>query len=287
MHHNINYSCNIKQWIGRLAPPGNLAGPLRDANPDAAGNQLCIIHEHKDARINLPPFYSQSYKVKDLLKKIEPEVSVARGHKKVPSSGPKATTAAKTTNAAKATSVESLNARTIIPAIEKEINCPIEKVLFQFVESTHIPANTLFASFRKLNKNIDKKLLNKFVAEASGGQPGPDGILFGDIVRLYINSPGKFDKQKQAVIQELAVQVDEPVRETLQRELQDDEDGISKDAFINSFQGFDGAIDKWKLTCLFYTFDIVDGQDESVDFETVVKIVSDAKGVRYQAPKGA
>lgn len=60
------------------------------------------------------------------------------------------------------------------------------------------------------------------------------------------------------------MQVDEPVRETLQQELMAYEDGISKDEFINSFQGFDGAIDKWKLTCLFYTFDIIDGQDESV-----------------------
>ena len=36
------------------------------------------------------------------------------------------------------------------------------------------------------------------------------------------------------------------------------EDGISKDDFINSFNSFDGAIDKWKLICLFYTFDIED-----------------------------
>ena len=64
------------------------------------------------------------------------------------------------------------------------------------------------------------------------------------------------------------------------------EDGISKDDFINSFSNFDGAIDKWKLVCLFYTFDIVDGQDENVDFETLVKVISDAKGVKYEAPGG-
>ena len=42
----------------------------------------------KDSRINLPPFYSANSKVKDLLKKIENEVSVARGHKKaLPAAG--------------------------------------------------------------------------------------------------------------------------------------------------------------------------------------------------------
>ena len=60
------------------------------------------------------------------------------------------------------------------------------------------------------------------------------------------------------MIQELARQIDEPVRETLQAEVMDYEDGISKDDFINSFNSFDGAIDKWKLICLFYTFDIED-----------------------------
>ena len=125
------------------------------------------------------------------------------------------------------------------------------------------------------------------VSEAcSGGQPGPDGVLFGDLVRLIIHTPGKFDKQKDALIQELAVQIDEPVRQTLQTEVMEYEDGISKDDFINSFSGFDGAIDKWKLVCLFYTFDMVDGQDENIDFETLVQVISEAKGVKYEAPGG-
>ena len=50
----------------------------------------------------------------------------------------------------------------------------------------------------------------------------------------------------------------------------DYEDGISKDDFIASFQHFDGAIDKWSLTQLFYDFDIYDDQDETVEFETLV-----------------
>ena len=66
----------------------------------------------------------------------------------------------------------------------------------------------------------------------------------------------------------------------------DYEDGISKDDFINSFNSFDGAIDKWKLICLFYTFDVADGQDENIDFETLVRIISQAKGVSYEAPDG-
>ena len=185
--HQINFSCNIKKWIRLLD-----TGPLKEANPDAAGNQKCIIDEHKDDRINLPPFYSQNYKVKDLLKKIEQEVAAPRGHKKAASSA----APNNSSTASKAPSADSLDANTIIPAIEKEINCQIEKVLFQFVDSTHIPKNTLFAPFRKLNKNIDKKLLNKLVVEARGGEPGPDGVLFGDLVRLYIASPGKFDKQR-------------------------------------------------------------------------------------------
>ena len=62
----------------------------------------------------------------------------------------------------------------------------------------------LFDALKKQNKNIDKKLLSKLVTEASGGESAPDGVLFGDLVRLYLATPGKFDTQKKAVIQELA-----------------------------------------------------------------------------------
>lgn len=72
------------------------------------------------------------------------------------------------------------------------------------------------------------------------------------------------------MVKELASRIDEPVRETLVSCVVDYEDGISKDDFINSFNSFDGAIDKWKLICLFYTFDVEDGQDENINFETLV-----------------
>ena len=84
------------------------------------------------------------------------------------------------------------------------MQCKIEKVLVRFVEDTHIPQRVLFDALKKQNKNIDKKLLSKLVTEASGGESAPDGVLFGDLVRLYLATPGKFDTQKKAVIQELA-----------------------------------------------------------------------------------
>ena len=66
-------------------------------------------------------------------------------------------------------------------------------MLVCFVEATHIPQRVLFDALKKQNKSIDKKLLGKLVTEASGGEPGPDGVLFGDLVRLYLATPGKFD----------------------------------------------------------------------------------------------
>ena len=53
------------------------------------------------------------------------------------------------------------------------------------------------------------------VSEACNGSPGPDGVLFGDLVRLVIHTPGKFDKQKDTLVKELAMQIDKPVRQTL------------------------------------------------------------------------
>ena len=59
-------------------------GSLKEGNPASEGNQECLYKDN-DSRIRLPPFYSANSKIKDLLKKIENEVSVVRGHKKVSS----------------------------------------------------------------------------------------------------------------------------------------------------------------------------------------------------------
>ena len=268
-----NSSCNIVTWIERL----DKKGILKKANPEAEKyNQKCIYGN--DTRINLPSFFNVNSKVNDLLKKIEKEVSIARGHKKAVGAD------------AGGLASGALTADNIVPAIEKELGTDLARAILPYVDNTHVPVAALHRSFMKLNSKADRTVLGPLLKTmvtlaCQGEQPGPDGVLVGDLVRLIINTPSKhFDKTRAALVAELAAQIDEPVRETLQQEVVDYEDGISKDDFIGSFQGLDGAIDKWKLTCMFYSFDVDDGQDENVDFETLVKIVMEAKGLKYVPP---
>jgi len=59
------------------------------------------------------------------------------------------------------------------------------------------------------------------------------------------------------------------------------EDGIVKDEFLSAFSNLRQPIDKWSLVCLFYHFDLDDTADETVQLETIVKILSVTKGIPY------
>lgn len=79
-----------------------------------------------------------------------------------------------------------------------------------------------------------------------------------------------------------------PIRETLQGMLMNWEDGIVKDEFLTAFSsGLRKPINKWGLVCLFYYFDVEDTADEVVHLETIVKILSNLKGVPYTKPGAA
>ena len=62
------------------------------------------------------------------------------------------------------------------------------------------------------------------------------------------------------------------------------EDGIVKDEFLTSFANLRDSIDRWSLICLFYHLDYDDTADETVQLETVVKIICATKGVTYEEP---
>ena len=110
-------------------------GHLKEGNPFSEGGQRCIW-EDKDTRINLPPFYSTNYKVKDLQSKIEAEAGKLRMDKKI-SSG----------EIVGAKNADSLNADTIVPEIEKVCKMKIENMIFQFIDSTYIPVAQLRSKF--------------------------------------------------------------------------------------------------------------------------------------------
>lgn len=96
-------SINLKKWLRFLD-----TGHLSNGNPDAKDNQKCLYLD-KDSRIHLPPYWGQTFKTPELLKTIETQVGVLRGHKKA---GP----------AAGDEDAEELDAQTIVPAIENAIN---------------------------------------------------------------------------------------------------------------------------------------------------------------------
>ena len=65
------------------------------------------------------------------------------------------------------------------------------------------------------------------------------------------------------------------------------EDGVVKDEFLSSFANLRDRIDKWSLVCLFYHLDYEDSSDETVQIETIVKIICATKGVPYEKPGAA
>lgn len=48
---------------------------------------------------------------------------------------------------------------------------------------------------------------------------------------------------------------------------------------MSAFGNYD--IDKWTLVCLFHTWDFDDTIDDIVQLETIVKLLSQVKGVTY------
>ena len=62
------------------------------------------------------------------------------------------------------------------------------------------------------------------------------------------------------------------------------ENGVTKDEFLSSLANLPDKIDKWSLVCLFYRLDYDDSADETVNIETIIKIIHATKGVPYAEP---
>lgn len=95
-------------------------------------------------------------------------------------------------------------------------------------------------------------------------------------------TPNKFDYK--AFMAMFASKIKVPVRESLLQCLagHDDDGLITKDEFIDSFAQFeDSKITKWSMACLFYQLDLEDGFDECLQLETLVRVVSETKGIPY------
>ena len=87
-----------------------------------------------------------------------------------------------------------------------------------------------------------------------------------------------------AALVKLASSIDEPIRENLQQMLNGWENGVTKDEFLSSLADLRDKIDKWSLVCLFYRLDYDDSADETVNIETIIKIIHATKGVPYAEP---
>ena len=89
----------------------------------------------------------------------------------------------------------------------------------------------------------------------------------------------------QELLKRICHSVDDPIRESLKERLVSWEDGVSKDEFMSVFETVDGEeSDRWTLVCLFYKLDVDDVMDETIQFETLVKVISAIKGIEYVAP---
>ena len=83
----------------------------------------------------------------------------------------------------------------------------------------------------------------------------------------------------------IASGIDTDIREELKSQIIGWEDGVVKDEFMSAFGNYD--IDKWTLVCLFHTWDFDDTIDDIVQLETIVKLLSQVKGVTYTQPSAA
>lgn len=143
--------------------------------------------------------------------------------------------------------------------------------------------NQLLRAFRAKNKGTPKELVANLLKEC-----GEDGninkVQVGDLVRKMLGEQQERDKVNET-LKKLASNIDQNVRETLQGKIfADCGEHITKDRFLDAFEEHGLSFDRWDLLCLFYYLDAEDGIDEEIKMETIVKLISDLKGVPYVAP---
>jgi hypothetical protein len=116
--------------------------------------------------------------------------------------------------------------------------------------------------------------------KASGGLTPQKNVKIMGLINL-INEEEEEEELIHKAVLKMAASIDQPIRENLKDMFMGWEDGILKDEFLGSFAHLRQPIDKWSLVCLFYHLDVDDVADETVHLETIVKYLSDIKGVPY------
>lgn len=124
---------------------------------------------------------------------------------------------------------------------------------------------------------------------AAGGSDGGKRIKIAQLVRYVMVQPSQTKNfNYKSFLKTFASKVTKPIRGTLKKlvtELGHDNDElITKEEFLNAFQSYvsdDKIITKWTLACLFCHLDELDGMDDRIKFETLVKEVEEALNLKY------
>lgn len=151
-----------------------------------------------------------------------------------------------------------------------------------YLDQQVVPASELSKQFRKRNKAVTKEQMIALI-KAVGGLDASKSIPISKLVHFISEEREELELINKALVK-LANSIDTPIRESLQTMLMGWEDGIVKDEFLSSFANLRDQIDRWSLVCLFYHLDYDDTADETVQLETVVKIICATKGVPYEEP---
>ena len=149
-----------------------------------------------------------------------------------------------------------------------------------YLDQETVPGREFSAAFRRRSKALSKEQLGALL-KASGGLQADRSCKIGSVVRFISDEPEEQELVNKA-LPKLAESIDEPIRESLQRVLPGWEDGVVKDEFLEAFGNV--GIDKWSLVCLFYNLDDKDTPDDTIQLESLVKIVCATKGVKYANP---
>ena len=147
----------------------------------------------------------------------------------------------------------------------------------EYLNQEFIPGKEFSLAFLRRSKAIGKPQLAALL-KASDSLAPDRSCKIGSLVRFISDEQEEQDLVNKALLK-LATSINEPIRENLQRVLPGWEDGVVKDEFLEAFGDF--GIDKWSLACLFYNLDEKDTPDDTIQLETLVKIVCGTKGVKY------
>lgn len=159
----------------------------------------------------------------------------------------------------------------IVAQLENDLGQQLEVALEKFFLTEQIvPIISIQRSLVEINKDIDKKLINKYFRPMDTKSQGK--IQMQELINNLKNVNGKFDRQ--AVLYEIADNLESPVQDSLEQKGLDlfDKTASEFHEWLNQICN----ISKFSAACLFFDL-LASENDDTVDISTFVDELEEAK----------